>query len=108
MNIETEVRRSRRSDRRHPETSDGPSAVATGTRGPGGLGWPAFTTAFPGRRRHDLEALSAYSRYAHSRDAGTDSSAEPAGVETGQAASGATVLRDWEAEGAATLSPHGS
>ena len=57
-------------------TSDGPPAVATGAHGPGGLDWLAFTAAyFPGRRRHDLEALTAYSAYRRSRDAGTESSA---------------------------------
>lgn len=109
MHVEAEVRRSPRSDRRQPETRDGRPAVATAARGPGGLDWLAFTAAyFPGRRRHDLEALTAYSRYKRSHDAGTDSSAEPAGAETGQAASGATALRDWEDEGGAMLSPQGS
>jgi len=108
MRVEAEVRRSQRSDRRHPETSDRSHAIATGVRGPGGLDWAAFTAAgFPGRRRHDLEALTAYSRYRRSRDAGTDSSAEPAGSDTGRGVSGATALRDWEDEGGATLSPHG-
>ena len=38
---------------------------------PGGLDWLAFTAAyFPGRRRHDLEALTAYSAYRRSRDVG--------------------------------------
>lgn len=104
MGVEAEVRRSPEA----PVTSDGPPAVVTGVRGSGSLDWTAFTAAyFPGRRRHDLEALTAYSRYKRSRDAGRDSSAEPAGAETGRGAPGATALRDWEDEGGATLSPLG-
>lgn len=55
----------------------------------------------PGRRRHSLEALTASTRYRRSRDAGTNSSAEPAGPEAGRA----TAVRDWEDEAGATLSP---
>jgi hypothetical protein len=35
---------------------------------PEGLDWDAFSTCyFPGRRRHDLEAISAYDAYQHGR-----------------------------------------
>jgi hypothetical protein len=35
---------------------------------PDGLDWNAFSTRyFPGRRRHDLEAISAYDAYTHGR-----------------------------------------
>jgi hypothetical protein len=35
---------------------------------PEGLDWGAFSTRyFPGRRRHDLEAISAYDAYQHGR-----------------------------------------
>ena len=53
---------------------------------------------FPGRRRHDLEALTCYSAYKRSRDAVS---------ETGQPATGATAVRKWEDEGGATLPPDG-
>jgi hypothetical protein len=100
MHVEVEQRHSSRSDRKAPATSDGPPA---GARVPGGLDWQAFTAAyFPGRRRHDLEALTAYSAYKRSRDAGAGRSAEPAGIEPGR---GATAVRKWEDEGGATLSP---
>ncbi len=72
MRVEVEGRRSPPSDRRAVVTSDGPPAVATGADGPHGLDWRAFTAAsFPGRRRHDLEALTAYSAYKRSHDADT-------------------------------------
>ena len=103
MQLEVKERHSSRSDRKAPATSDGPPAGATGARVPGGLDWLEFTAAyFPGRRRHDLEALTAYSAYKRSRDAGAGPSAEPAGIEAGR---GATAVRRWEDEGGATLSP---
>lgn len=59
------------------------------------LDWQAFaSTYFPGRRRHDLEALSAYGEYRRARVAGARPS--PNGV------AGATALQDWEDEGGAT------
>ncbi len=104
MRVEVETRRSPRSDRRPPVTIDSPPAAPTGADGPGGLDWLAFSAAhFPGRRRHDLEALTAYSAYKRSRDAGTASSAQPAGA-AGRGAPGETALREWEDEGGATLS----
>jgi hypothetical protein len=37
---------------------------ASGVELPAGLDWSAFRTSnFPGRRRHDLEALAAYEAY---------------------------------------------
>ncbi len=72
MRVEVEGRRSPRSERRAVVTSDGPPAVATGAHGERGLDWRGFTAAsFPGRRRHDLEALTAYAAYKRSQDAGT-------------------------------------
>ena len=82
------------------------SVVTRGAQAPAGLDWQAFSAAyFPGRRRHDLEALTAYGAYRRSGAVGTDSSAVAAGVETGRGARGATALRNWEDEGGATLSP---
>ena len=86
-----------------PATNDCPPAGATSARGSGGLDWQAFTAAyFPGRRRHDLEAVTGYAAYKRSRDAGAEPCAEPAGTETGR---GATAVRNWEDEGGATLTP---
>ena len=96
-------------ERKRPLTESSGSAVATsGAEAPDGLDWQTFSAAcFPGRRRHDLEALTAYSAYKRSRDTGARSSAEPARIETWRRAAGATALRNWEDEGGATLSPDG-
>ena len=74
-------------ERKRPLTESSVSAIATsGADAPDGLDWQAFSAAhFSGRRRHDLEALTAYSAYKRSRDTGADSSAQPAGAETGGA-----------------------
>ena len=55
------------------------------------LDWQAFTARyFPERRRHDLEALTAYAAY---RRTGTvDRAASPSAEETG-------ALETWEDEG---------
>jgi hypothetical protein len=58
-----------------------------------GLDWQEFSsTHFPGRRRHDMEALTAYEAYKRSPVAD-----EPAPDETGLA------LQAWEDEGGPTL-----
>ena len=96
-------------ERKRPLSESSVSAVATsGAEAPDGLDWQTFSAAyFPGRRRHDLEALTAYSAYKRSRDTGAGASAQPAGAETGRGATGATALRNWEDEGGATPSPDG-
>ena len=64
MRVESEQRRSIGSDTTRPATNQVAYAVATGARVPDGLDWQSFSAAsFPGRRRHDLEALSAYGAY---------------------------------------------
>ena len=108
MPVRAEERSSTASETKRPAVDRVLPTVTSSVQAPAGLDWLAFTAAsFPGRRRHDLEALTAYSAYKRSRDAGTDSSAEPAVAEPGRGASGATALRDWEDEGGATLSPDG-
>jgi hypothetical protein len=49
--------------------ADRPAPALTGLEDvPDGLAWDAFSTSsFPGRRRHDLEAISAYLAYKHGR-----------------------------------------
>jgi hypothetical protein len=90
------------SEPRPPAADQVASAATDSVHALASLDWQAFSTAyFPGRRRHDLEALTAYGAYRRSR-VGTGSSAEPAGIETGR---GATAVRKWEDEGGATLSP---
>jgi hypothetical protein len=49
----------------HQSTDDDPDVETDhGKRATGGLRWPEFLRRFfPGRRRHDLEALQAYAAY---------------------------------------------
>ncbi len=72
---------------------------------PEGLDWQAFTAAyFPGRRRHDLEALVAYGAYRRPPtidESPSDDADLLAGAESD--AGGAPALRVWEDEGGATL-----
>ena len=106
MPVETERRSSMDSRPKGPVSDRVASVVSSSVHVPEGLDWQRFSAAyFPGRRRHDLEALTAYSAYKRSRDTGTGPSAEPARIETGRGATGATALRNWEDEGGATLSP---
>ena len=61
----------------------------------GGLDWQAFSAAyFPDRRRHDLEALTAYGTYRRSRK--VDADLEENGA-------GAGALEAWEDEGGPVL-----
>jgi hypothetical protein len=60
----------------------------TAKAAPTGLDWQEFSSAyFPSRRRHDLEALTAYAAYRRNL------AAEPAPAETDRA------LEAWEDEG---------
>ena len=105
MPVEPE-RRSSMDPGRGPAADRVASGVTSSAHVPEGLDWQGFSAAyFPGKRRHDLEALTAYGAYRRSRDVGTGSSAEPAGSKRGGAGAGATALRNWEDEGGATLSP---
>ena len=67
-----------------------------------GLDWQGFRSRyFPGRRRHDLEAISAYAAYR--RSLVDERSADGVARESEQAASaGHTTLDAWEDEGGAT------
>ena len=102
MSVETEQRSSIASEPKPTAADRVASVPPSSAHAPAGLDWQAFSAAyFPERRRHDLEALTAYGAYRRSRAVGTGSS-EPAGVETGRGARGATALRNWEDEGGAT------
>ena len=77
-----------------------PPGVASREPIPDGLDWGSFSAAyFPGRRRHDLEALIAYAAYRSARETVAGPSDGAARIETGR---GATALRNWEDEGGAT------
>ena len=111
MQVEAESRRPTgfaeavRSDatRKRPLTERAVSVVASSAPAPDGLDWQAFSAAyFPGRRRHDLEALTAYGAYRRSRtlDEHPSSQAPRMGeAENGEV--GSTGLQDWEDEGGA-------
>lgn len=82
------------SERMRPLTESGVSAV--------GLDWQTFTAArFPGRRRHDLDALAAYGAYRGS-DA-LDGRPIQAGTRTEDEQWRERIdgLEDWEDEGGA-------
>ena len=63
MPVEAERRRFNGSETTRSVTTHFASAVAGGSRVPDGLDWQSFAAAdFPGRRRHDLEGLTALRR----------------------------------------------
>jgi hypothetical protein len=110
MRVETERRRSVgsvRSVTKRPMTNHAASAPASRAHIPDGLDWQAFSAVhFPGRHRHDLEALTAYGAYrrSHAVDAqssDTRSSEEPARIEAAPGPAGSAALQDWEDEGGA-------
>ena len=78
------------------------SAVASSAHVPDGLDWQRFAAAyFAGRRRHDLEALTAYAAYRRSDAVDAQSSYERARIEAALGPAGSTALQDWEDEGGA-------
>ena len=85
-------------------TKNRASVVASGTDVPVGLDWQTFSAAyFPGRRRHDLEALTSYGAYRRSRTLDERPSSEATRMEEADSGpAGSTALRDWEDEGGAT------
>ena len=89
--------------RKRPLTESAVSAVARSAEAPDGLDWRAFSaTYFPGRRRHDLEAITAYGAYRRSHTLDEPPSRQATcmeGAESGKA--GSTALQDWEDEGGA-------
>jgi len=109
MQVEAEPRRHTgfgavRSDaeRKRPRTESAVSAVASSAP-PDGLDWQAFSAAyFPGRRRHDLEALTAYGAYRGSRTLDEHPSRQVTRMEEAEnGEAGSTGLEDWEDEGGA-------
>ena len=79
------------------------SAAARDEEIPAGLDWQAFSAAyFPGRRRHDLEALTAYGAYRRSRTLDEQPSRQATRMEEAESGeAGSTGLQDWEDEGGA-------
>ena len=90
------------SERMRPLTESGVSAVVSSADAPDGLDWQTFTAArFPGRRRHDLDAIAAYGAYRGS-DA-LDRRPIQAGTRTEDEQWRERIdgLEDWEDEGGA-------
>jgi hypothetical protein len=90
-------------ERKRPLTESAVSAVASNADAPDGLDWQTFSAAyFPGRRRHDLEALTAYGAYRRSRTLDERPSRQATRVEEAEnGEAGSTGLQDWEDEGGA-------
>jgi hypothetical protein len=104
MRVEAAERRSTRLEPNRQVTTPVASRVGGGAHVPEDLDWQTFAAAyFPGRRRHDLEALTAYGVYRRSHAADARSSDEPARIGAGPGEAGSTALQDWEDEGGAAL-----
>lgn len=89
--------------RKRPLTERTVSAVASSADATDGLDWQTFSAAyFPGRRRHDLETLTAYGAYRHSRTLDERPSRQVTRMERAESGEmGSTELQDWEDEGGA-------
>lgn len=107
MRVESEQRPSMGSETKRPVTNHAASALASSAHIPNGIDWQAFSTVyFPGRGRHDLEAVTAYGAYrrSHAADARSSharASEERARIEAEPRPAGPTALQDWEDEGGA-------
>ena len=90
-------------ERKRPLTESAVSAVPSSADAPDGLDWQTFSAAyFPGRHRHDLEALTAYGAYRHSRTLDERPSRQATQMEEAESgAAGSPGLQDWEDEGGA-------
>jgi hypothetical protein len=88
--------------------SDRPGRARTSaTDAPDGLDWQGFSTRyFPGRRRHDLDALTAYGRYRrHSRPprrASREGAQADRPAQADDAVLSEGAVQAWEAEGGST------
>lgn len=80
------------------------SGLASSAVVPDELDWQTFSAGyFPGRRRHDFDALTSYGAYRRSHAIDEESSQEPAGMAAHSGPKGSTALQDWEDEGGARL-----
>jgi hypothetical protein len=98
--MQTSAERERHLDAptKHELKSQVVSTVASGPEIPDGLDWQTFSAAyFPGRRRHDLEALSAYGAYRRSETIHEQSPNKRAPTE--DADTGSRALQNWEDKG---------
>jgi hypothetical protein len=82
--------------------SDRPDRARTSvTDAPRGLDWQSFSARyFPGRRRHDLEALTAYRAYRNgSHPASGEGAQTDRRAQAQDAVLAATAVQAWKAEG---------
>ena len=99
MRVEAEQRRSLGNEAKRSVTN-----VATSASMPDGIDWQSFSAAyFPGRRRHDLEALTAYCAYRSAQEVDAQSSDGLARIEAKRGQAGSTAVQDWEGEGGAAF-----
>jgi hypothetical protein len=89
--------------RKRPLTESAVYAVPSSADARDGLDWQTFSAAyFPGRRRHDLEALTAYGAYRRSRTLDERPSRQATRMKEAESReAGSTGLQDWEDEGGA-------
>jgi hypothetical protein len=91
-------------ERERPLTEGAAAAVASSSgEAPDGLDWQTFSAAyFPARRRHDLEAITAYGAYRRSHTLDERPARQATRMEEAKSGeAGSTGLQDWEDEGAA-------
>ena len=104
MRVEAEQRRSISLETKRRATNHVGSAVATSASVLDGRDWQSFSADhFPGRRRDDLEAPTAYRAYMCSHQFDEQSSAEPGRIGAARGQAGSTALQGWEDEGGAAL-----
>ena len=100
--MRVEAERSSGTETKRPVTK-AVAAVAGSARMTDGLDWQSFSAAyFPGRRRHDLEALTAYGAYRRSHEVHAPSDA-PARIDAERGQGRSTAVQNWEDEGGAAL-----
>ena len=104
MRVEADPRPSIGLEPKRPATNHVAPAVAGSARVTDGLDWQSFSAAyFPGRRRHDLEALTAYGAYSRSHEVDARCSDESARIEAERGQAGSTAVQGWEDEGGAAF-----
>jgi ribosomal protein S19E (S16A) len=105
MLVEAEQRRHTGSATQRRMTNQVASAAASSTEVlPDGLDWHTFSAAyFPGRRRHDLQAVIAYGAYRRSYAVDKQTPEAPSRVEAKRGAVASTALQEWEDEGGAAF-----
>jgi len=80
------------------------SAIATSSSVLDGRDWQSLSADhFPGRRRHDVGALTAYRAYRRSHEVDARSTVEPGRIGSKRGQAGSTALQGWEDEGGAAL-----